>query len=130
MADLFVDLTEDVKFQKEQRKREGTPDFLLERLMLRISEQILFELKDKKWTYSEFASRLGVSQPYISKLINGKPNLTIKSLANIAAVLEFNFSDNIFKKEAEDCEMYNKVKMDILKGGKFKYDPELYRQAG
>lgn len=130
MADIFIDLTNDDNFLKAQKVRENSPAFLLEGLMLRISEQILSELKDNKWTYSEFADRLGVSQPYISKLINGKPNLTLKSLAHVASVLGFTFSENLFEKEIDDYKMFSRTKLSILKGGKFQYDPKLAGQAG
>jgi transcriptional regulator with XRE-family HTH domain len=130
MADIFLDLTKNEKFQKEQKEREGTSEFLLEGLMLRISEQILSELRDKKWSYSEFANRLGVSQPYISKILNGKPNLTLKSLAQIAAVLGFSFNENVFNKEMDDVRMFSRTNLNILEGGLSQYDPELAGQAG
>lgn len=62
------------------------------RLTLRIIEAILKSLHDKGITnYNSFlASELGTSRPYISRMLNGDGNITIKSLLRLldAAGLE------------------------------------------
>lgn len=44
-------------------------------------------MKDQNVTKAELARRLGVSKPWITKLLDGNHNLTMKSLLNVALAL-------------------------------------------
>ncbi len=64
------------------------PEFLAEDLILRITEKISRIMKNKNITKSELAERLNTSKAYITKLLNGNPNMTVMTLAKLSAVLE------------------------------------------
>ena len=72
---------------KSLRELYESKDFYREKLLINFSEKLLEILEDKNLNYQDFAKKLKVSKAYISKIINGKPNLTIKSIADIAFAL-------------------------------------------
>ncbi len=75
---IFADLV-------DSYKRDG--DFIAERLLLDIGENIVECMQTLNKTRAELAEDLGVSKAYVTKLLNGQPNMTIKTLAGLAAAL-------------------------------------------
>lgn len=49
---------------------------------------ILSALKDKGWSQKQLAETLGVTQQQVSKIIKGKENLTLQTIARIESVLD------------------------------------------
>jgi len=80
-----MSLSEEFHEYLEEDKKD--PDYQIERLLLEINEKILEILEEKGLTRKAFAEKLGVSSAYITKLLNGRPNLTLKSLIKIALTL-------------------------------------------
>ena len=62
-------------------------EYEIERLLLRFFRAIHRRMREEGITQTELAARMGVSQAYISKLLNYNQNLTIRSLAILAAVM-------------------------------------------
>ena len=62
-------------------------DFIAERLLLDIGENIVECMQVRNKTRAELAEDMGVSKAYVTKLLNGQPNMTIKTLAGLAAAL-------------------------------------------
>jgi len=83
------------EFQKRLEKDKKTVEYQIERLLLEINENILKILEEKSMTKKDFAKRMGVSPAYITKLLNGQPNLTLKSLLKIALTLDVKLSVEI-----------------------------------
>ncbi len=75
------------RFDALLKKFQGDPQFIAEGLLLDINEQLVKLLQEQGVSKSVLAQRLGVSNAYISKLLNGNENLTIKQLVKIATVL-------------------------------------------
>lgn len=61
---------------------------LTEMLVLRVNGAIRRRMCETDITQTDLAAKMGVSQPYISKLLNYNANLTLRSLARIAWALE------------------------------------------
>jgi transcriptional regulator with XRE-family HTH domain len=78
------------RFKKLLAKYRDDPEYLTEGLLLNINEQLLKQLEQRGITQTAFAKMLGVSNAYISKLLNGNENLTLKQLVRIAHTLECN----------------------------------------
>lgn len=57
-------------------------------MSLAVSDQIMHYLKERNWTQKDLAKKLGKSEAEISKWLSGTHNLTLKSIAKIAAVLD------------------------------------------
>ena len=66
---------------------EETDEYHIEGLKLEITEQIFQAMEDKKVSQSELARRLGKNRAFISKILQGKNNFTLKTLVLIARKL-------------------------------------------
>ncbi|MCX5685189.1 MAG: helix-turn-helix transcriptional regulator, partial [Planctomycetota bacterium] len=71
------------------------PEFILEGVLLDTNEQLCIRMDELGITRAELAERLGVSRQYVTKLLNGKPNLTLKSLVDIALALDMDITVRI-----------------------------------
>ena len=71
-------------FQKESSKEAQ----YFVSMNMDISEQVMKYLKEKGWTQKDFAKALGKTESEVSKWLGGMHNLTLKSIAKMAAVLE------------------------------------------
>jgi transcriptional regulator with XRE-family HTH domain len=67
---------------------ENAPDALTEDLLLDVTEQIYCRMRDRGLRPSDLAARLGVSRAFVSQLLNGKPNMTMRTLVSIAHALD------------------------------------------
>jgi transcriptional regulator with XRE-family HTH domain len=75
------------RFKKLQDKYQNDLESITEGVLLNINEQIVRLLERNRVTRSELAEKLGVSNAYITKLLNGNENLTIKQLVRLAVAL-------------------------------------------
>lgn len=76
------------RFNKLTRKYENDPEYVAEGLLIDINEQIVRMLTSKEITRTRLAKMLDVSTAYITKLLNGNENLTIKQLVRLAVALD------------------------------------------
>lgn len=58
-----------------------------EGLILEISEMIWGELQKRDWNQVQLAQALGTSKAYVSQLLNGSRNMTLRTLSDIAFAL-------------------------------------------
>ena len=72
----------------------STPSFEAERLILSTTEVILELMEKEKMTRVELAKRIGKSKGHISQLLNGRRNMTLKTLAEIVYALNARVSLN------------------------------------
>lgn len=61
--------------------------FAEEQLILDVTEAIWAELDRQGITKAELAARLGKSKAYVTQLLNGSRNMTLRTLADIAFAL-------------------------------------------
>ena len=76
------------RFKKLLDKYQDDPRFVAEGLLIDIDEQIVRLMQEKGITRTRFAGLLGVSRAYVTKLLNGNENLTIKQLVRVCAALD------------------------------------------
>ncbi|MFY9268251.1 MAG: helix-turn-helix transcriptional regulator [Candidatus Manganitrophaceae bacterium] len=62
-------------------------DFRTEEVILELTDKISEIMARDGVNRSELANRLGVSKAFITKLLNGNPNLTLRTLVSIATAL-------------------------------------------
>jgi transcriptional regulator with XRE-family HTH domain len=74
-------------FEKHLKMYANDPEYELEGIILEITEQISKELEKQKLTRTELARRLGVSNAYVSKVLNGMPNLTLAKMVEISKAI-------------------------------------------
>jgi len=68
-------------------------EFILDGIMLNIAENVSIALKKNNMSKGTFAKELGVSPAYITKLLRGEQNLTVKSLYKISKIFNMNITD-------------------------------------
>ena len=67
-------------------------DFRLETIILDLTEQISARMKEKGMTRAKLAAVLGVTPAAVTKLLNGNPNFTLKTLLKVADALGLEFT--------------------------------------
>ncbi len=73
--------------RKEMETAESEPDFVYEQLLLDVNERILTAMERAGVRKADLAERLGTSRAYITKLLGGPENLTLKTLVKVAMAL-------------------------------------------
>lgn len=78
----FADMLEQ-QFAEDMRD----PEYLRELLLWDLTEQIAVAMEEQGVSRADLAQRLGVSRQYVTKVLNGMPNLTLRTMVEIAAAL-------------------------------------------
>ena len=80
-------------FREWSQEAEADPVYWTERAILSVTEEIFVAMEKRGMQRSELARRLGTSPAYVTKILRGKANFTLESLARIALALggEFQF---------------------------------------
>lgn len=78
------------RFNKLLDKYKDDPEYILQGIILRVSEKIAELMQDQNVTRGQLAEKLGCSPAYITKLLRGSENLTLKKLFEVSQVLEAN----------------------------------------
>src|SRR5438445_1681053 len=74
-------------FKEELESARKAFEFRLEKILLRLGEDICQLMRDQGLSRADVAARLGVSRAYVTKVLNGNPNLTIKTLLKLSDAL-------------------------------------------
>ena len=75
------------RYRKVAEQYKDDPEYILEGLLIDINEQLVGEMERKKFTRTQLAKQLNCSNAYITKLLNGTENLTLKKLLEVALAL-------------------------------------------
>jgi len=85
-------------FEEMLDSMQDSFEFRLETIILDLTEQVCKRMKDKNITRTQLAQKLQVSPAAVSKILNGNPNFTIKTLLQLADALnldlEIKFMDS------------------------------------
>ena len=63
------------------------PDYIAEGLALSVTEEALGLMEQKNISRSQLAARMNVSRAYVTRLFNAPPNLTLRSIAQLAVAI-------------------------------------------
>jgi transcriptional regulator with XRE-family HTH domain len=66
---------------------ENDPEALTEDLVLDVTEQVYRAMQDTGLRPSDLAERMKVSRSFVSQLLNGRPNMTMRTLVSVACAL-------------------------------------------
>jgi transcriptional regulator with XRE-family HTH domain len=75
-------------YKEKIEKFHDDVEFLTEKAILDFTEKIVNKMHKTGLSRVELAQKLGVSKPFVTKLLNGNPNMTIKTMVSIAHALE------------------------------------------
>jgi len=74
-------------FKDELETVRKTFEYRLEKILIQLGEDICRLMRDQQISRAEVAERLDVSRAYVTKVLNGNPNLTIKTLLKLSDAL-------------------------------------------
>lgn len=83
------------------KKYENDTEFLSEQLIIDFSELVVMKMQEQKLKRVDLAERLNVSKSFITKILNGNPNMTVKTMVSIANVLNCNLWVDLYPKGFE-----------------------------
>lgn len=81
-------------------------EYLTEVAILDVTEKIAAKMKEQNLSRAELAKRLGVSKAFITKVLGGYPNLTIRSMVSLANALGGDLSIDILQKGFQARKIY------------------------
>ena len=73
---------------RQVEKHQHSPEYELEWLMLDLNEAVSSGMQRRQLSRSDLAERLGTSRAYVTKLLDGQENMTLKTLVRVANALE------------------------------------------
>jgi len=71
------------------------PEFEFEELLLDVNEQIVALMESQELRRTDLADRLGVSRAFITQLLRGEDNVSLKTLVRVANALGAKFTVNV-----------------------------------
>lgn len=83
----FVRSESDFNFSSALEEAREHPAYWQEDILVDVAHHLARELESRKMTQADLASKLGVKPGYISRVLRGHENLTLKTLAKIAFIL-------------------------------------------
>jgi len=75
-------------FTDKLNEFESDLEFRTEEVIIAFTEKVVAAMRERDMSRVELAQRLGVSKAFVTKLLNGNPNLTIRTMVSLAAALE------------------------------------------
>lgn len=88
------------RIAREIEQRRNDPDYEFEVLLLEVNRQISALMKSEGVRKVDLAGRLGVSRAFITKLLRGETNVTLKTLVRVAIALNAEFKIQFVPVEA------------------------------
>ncbi len=79
-------------------QNQYSPEFQTELSIIDLNEKIIAMMDERKVSRAELARRLGVSKAFITKMLNGNPNMTIKTINSLALALDCQLYLDIYPK--------------------------------
>lgn len=83
-------------------------EFLTEQAILHFTEQVAAAMQGLRMTRAGLARKLGVSKAFVTKLLNGNPNLTIRTMVSLAEALGCRIDLNLYPRELEVRTFYTR----------------------
>jgi transcriptional regulator with XRE-family HTH domain len=83
------------RFNKLLDKYKDDPEFIFQGFILKVSEKIASLLEDQHMSRTDLAKALSCSPAYITKLLRGSENLTLRKLFEVSRALGAELSVNV-----------------------------------
>ena len=81
-------LTLEERFQRDVERFRDDPDFILTGLLLDFNIDMWGAMQKQGVSRSQLAERLGTSRAYVTKLLDGQENMTLKTIVRVANALD------------------------------------------
>jgi plasmid maintenance system antidote protein VapI len=73
-----------LSLERYAREYQNDPEFIAEKLALKIIEELLENMHRANLSQSDLAQKMGVSREHISRILNAPPNMTLLTIAKLA----------------------------------------------
>jgi transcriptional regulator with XRE-family HTH domain len=93
-------------FDEKLQEFRKDVDFSTEELILDLTERITAAMNTLGINRAELAKRLGVSKAFVTKLLNGNPNMTVRTMVSIAKSLGCDVTIDICPEDLELTRVY------------------------
>lgn len=80
-------MTPQETFQQQLAVLMTKPSFLTEQLLIEINEEFCRIMEEQRISRAELAERMGVKPQFITRILNGNPNITLLTLVKVATAL-------------------------------------------
>src|SRR4029079_17159482 len=90
---------ERLRKQIDEMEAHPDPEWDLYGVLLDVTEEIARGLIARSMKRSELAERLGTSRAYVTKLLDGQENMTLKTLVRVANALEMKVDTRFIPRE-------------------------------
>ncbi len=80
---------------QEMAQTRAEPEYELERLLLEVNELLVERMQTLGLRKTDLANRLGVSRAFVTKLLEGNENITLKTLVKVTNALQSRLSVDI-----------------------------------
>lgn len=87
-------------FRENLESSRNTFEYRLDRVLYEFGENICTVMKNTNTARADLAKKMGVSPSYITKVLNGNPNLTLESILKITEALDYDFQIELVPKRA------------------------------
>lgn len=111
-------------FKDYFEKFKDDVEFITEEVIIEFTEKIVDRMEKLNLSRAKLAKKLGVSKPFITKVLNGNPNLTIKTMVAIAKALDCKLDIDICPEGFETRKFFLK-KRENLSNENYKSNFEL-----
>ena len=115
----FLALVSDIDVKAEEKNTW----LIANRQWLRASQDIAFDILEKldelDWTQKDLAEKMGVSPPYINKIVKGSENFTLESLVKLQEILDIPILANYLKKKGTTPNSIELIFDDVIEDYSF-----------
>ena len=109
------------RFEREIARLRDDPAFQLDQLLLDLNAEMWAAMQSRDVSRSELAERLGTSRAYVTKLLDGHENMTLKTLVRVANAMEMTVDVRLTPRKANVVAPATGVKTAI--GARMRYAP-------
>ena len=100
------------RLQRHFEEWKGDPDYIYEGLVLDFTEQVVKKMIATDTRRSQLAERLGTSRAYVTKLLDGQENMTLKTIVRVANALDLKVDLKLRPRETAPRTKRRSVKTD------------------
>ncbi|MEO0075794.1 MAG: helix-turn-helix transcriptional regulator [candidate division WOR-3 bacterium] len=123
-------MSNEMWFKDYLEKFKDDVEFITEEVIIEFTEKIVDRMEKLNLSRTELAKKLGVSKAFITKILNGNPNLTVKTMVSIAKALECKLDIELCPEGFETRKKFeNFVKEDFRTDFELKICGEIYASA-
>lgn len=101
-------------FSKKLEEYKDDLEFRTEGVILEFNEKIVARMAEMNISRTELAKRLRVSKAFVTKLLNGNPNLTVKTMMSISDALGCELKLDIYPMQLRSTFRKKSKKTEVL----------------